>query len=254
MEFEDIRYKVEAEEIMRSIIEEIKCKEIIRIFTENSPVLTQNDNKDYIAGSLDTPVYIIFKRGKCLKIDFKFYSNLYIEYRELNKDEENMLSSNNFDLINGHYEGHSWDFDEKGNRIPQSEGIKQIYDIKGDYDKIIDFDIEGFNYSFEMWVRTYHNSTMIEIPAGGDYFKGLTLKMNNGLELTINPQPADADGYYDLYLKDTNKIISYSENPQVAIMLYNAKDSDIFFPRFFTNTKINIATIESAFKIDYEIK
>lgn len=51
---------------------------------------------------------------------------------------------------------------------------------------------------------------MITIPAGGDYFKSITFILNNGIEISICPQPTEMDGYYDLIIKDTYNIIKYS--------------------------------------------
>lgn len=50
---------------------------------------------------------------------------------------------------------------------------------------------------------------MITIPAGGDYFKSITFMLNNGIEISVCPQPAEMDGYYYLIIKDINNIIGY---------------------------------------------
>jgi hypothetical protein len=50
---------------------------------------------------------------------------------------------------------------------------------------------------------------MITIPAGGDYFKSIKFILNNGIEISMCPQDAVMDGYYDLIIEDKNSIINY---------------------------------------------
>lgn len=69
---------------------------------------------------------------------------------------------------------YGWDFDENRNRIEDSFKIKTITEIKGNYDRINDIQIGGFSDSYEKWISNGRVSSMITIPAGGDYFKSIT--------------------------------------------------------------------------------
>lgn len=87
--------------------------------------------------------------------------------------------------------------------------MKEIIEIHGNYDKISDMQIEGFNYSYEKWISDGRSSSMITIPAGGDYFKSIQFILNNGIKINVCPQDAEMDGYYDLIIEDGNNIIKY---------------------------------------------
>ena len=87
--------------------------------------------------------------------------------------------------------------------------MKEIIEIHGNYDKISDMQIEGFNYSYEKWISDGRSSSMITIPASGDYFKSIQFILNNGIKINMCPQDAEMDGYYDLIIEDGNNIIKY---------------------------------------------
>lgn len=48
--------------------------------------------------------------------------------------------------------------------------MKEIIEIHGNYDKIRDIQIDGFNDSYEKWISNGSSSSMITISAGSDYF------------------------------------------------------------------------------------
>jgi len=87
--------------------------------------------------------------------------------------------------------------------------MKEIIEIHGNYDKIRDIQIDGFNDSYEKWISDGSSSSMITIPAGGDYFKSIKFILNNGIKIKMRPQDAEMDGYYDLIIEDGNNIIKY---------------------------------------------
>lgn len=87
--------------------------------------------------------------------------------------------------------------------------MKEIIEIHGNYDRISDIQIDGFDCSYEKWISNGSISSMITIPAGGDYFKSIKFILNNGIKISICPQDAEMDGYYDLIIEDDNDIIKY---------------------------------------------
>ena len=66
-----------------------------------------------------------------------------------------------------------------------------------------------FNNLYEKWISNGISSSMITIPADGDYFKSIKFILNNGIKIKMRPQDAEMDGYYDLIIEDGNNIIEY---------------------------------------------
>lgn len=210
----NIQNGTEVKYILDSILRKIKNKNIKRIFSFEDIIL-KKDDKVYSATSLEEPTYILFEDNDCLIIDFPFYSDLTIEYRKMEDWEKEKSISNvsnkAIDIINGHHKIYSWDFNNDGSRIEESLRIKEINDIKGIYGHINDYSVNSFHDKYEKWVNDCDKCFMITIPAGGDYFNQITFYMDNGLEITIKPQSAESDGYYDITIIDNNDVIDYQK-------------------------------------------
>lgn len=121
------------------------------------------------------------------------------------------ISKNEIDYLNGHHEIFSWDFDENNNRIDESFRVKHVIDISGQYDEIESFSVNEFHDEYDKWISNGSISSIIIIPAGGDYFNKLTIYLKNGIQIEMLLQNADDDGYYDLKICDKNNIIKYSQ-------------------------------------------
>lgn len=147
-------------------------------------------------------------------MEFINYSSINLDYRKITSDEIKQsirnISNKNIDYLidylNNYHEIYGWDFDENLNRIEDSFKIKTITEIKENYDRINDIQIEAY----KKWISNGRVSSMITILTGGDYFKFITFILNNVIEISICPQPTEMDGYYDLINKDTYNIIKYS--------------------------------------------
>ena len=214
MVWNNIQTRTEVNFILDSILKEIQDKKIKRIFSLEEIILEKRD-KLYYENDMKDPIYILFDDDYCLILNFPFYSDLSIEYRKLSDSEYrrsiSTISQDELDIINGHHEIYSWDFNPDGSRIEESFGVKKIYDIQGTYGNIIDYSVSSFHEEYEKWVNGCDQSSMITIPAGGDYYNQITFYMNNGLEFMIKPQTADSDGYYDLNINDKNNVIEYQK-------------------------------------------
>ena len=211
--WEDIQTKTELKFIVDVLIEKIKNSNIERIFSFDDAIPRKNiDIIEYT--TLEEPLYILFENKYCLVIEFTNYSSINLDYRKITSDEIKQsignISNKNIDYLNNYHEIYGWDFDENRNRIEDSFKIKTITEIKGNYDRINDIQIEGFSDSYEKWISDGKVSSMITIPAGGDYFKSITFILNNGIEISVCPQETEMDGYYDLIIKDINNVIKYS--------------------------------------------
>lgn len=210
--WDDIQTKTELGFVFNILKEKIENKCIKRIFSFDDAVPGKNNNLiEY--NTLEDPLYILFEDDYCLIIEFTNYSSIYIDYRKITPEEVKQgldnISNKDIDYLNNYHEIHGWDFGENRNRIEESFRIKQIIEIHGNYDKLNDIQIEGFNDSYEKWISNGSSSSMITIPAGGDYFKSIKLVLNNGIEISMCPQDAEMDGYYDLIIEDKNNVISY---------------------------------------------
>lgn len=185
---------------------------IKRIFSFDEGIPKKIENKIGY-GTLEKPLYILFDDNYGLIIEFTNYSSIYIDYRELTPEEINNsignVSNKEIDYLNAYHEIHGWDFDENSNRIEESFGIKEVFEISGKYSEINDIQIEGFNTEYDKWISNGETSSIITIPAGGDYFKSIKIILNNGIEISMCPQDAEMDGYYDLIITDKNNIIKY---------------------------------------------
>ena len=210
--WEDIQTKTELEFVFKIIKEKIGDSSIKRIFSFDDAIPRKNNNKiEY--NTLEEPLYILFDNDYCLIIEFTNYSSIYLDYRKTTSEEIKQtigsVSNKNIDYLNNYHRIHGWDFDDKRNRIEDSFGMKEIIEIHGNYDKISDIQIDGFNDSYEKWISDGSSSSMITIPAGGDYFKSIKFILNNGIKIKMRPQDAEMDGYYDLIIEDGNNIIKY---------------------------------------------
>lgn len=210
--WEDIQTKTELEFVFEIIKKKIGDSSIKRIFSFDDAIPRKNNNKiEY--NTLEEPLYILFDNDYCLIIEFTNYSSIYLDYRKITLEEikqaiEN-VSNKDIDCLNNYHRIHGWDFDDNRNRIEDSFGMKEIIEIHGNYDKISDIQIDGFNDSYEKWISDGSSSSMITIPAGGDYFKSIKFILNNGIKIKMRPQDAEMDGYYDLIIEDGNNIIKY---------------------------------------------
>lgn len=210
--WEDIQTKTELEFLFEIIKKKIGDSSIKRIFSFDDAIPRKNNNKiEY--NTLEEPLYILFDNDYCLIIEFTNYSSIYLDYRKITLEEikqaiEN-VSNKDIDCLNNYHRIHGWDFDDNRNRIEDSFGMKEIIEIHGNYDKISDIQIDGFNDSYEKWISDGSSSSMITIPAGGDYFKSIKFILNNGIKIKMRPQDAEMDGYYDLIIEDGNNIIKY---------------------------------------------
>lgn len=203
----DIETKTEIEFIFNILKEKIKDSKIKRIFSADDRVPEKNNN-EIIYDMLEEPLYILFDNDYCLIINFIFYSLIHIEYRKISSEELkkhiSSVNKNEIDYFNGHHEVYGWDFDNNGKRIEESFRIKHIIDTTGEYDKILSFQVNGFHNEYNKWISNGDNSSLITIPAGGDYFNVVKITLKNGIKIKICPQPAENDGYYDLIIEGIN--------------------------------------------------
>ena len=210
--WEDIQTKTELEFVFKIIKKKIGDSSIKKIFSFDDAIPRKNNNKiEY--NTLVKPLYIFFDNDYCLIIEFTNYSSIYLDYRKMTSEEIKQtigsVSNKDVDYLNNYHRIHGWDFDDKRNRIEDSFRMKEIIEIHGNYDKIRDIQIDGFNDSYEKWISDGSSSSMITIPAGGDYFKSIKFILNNGIKIKMRPQDAEMDGYYDLIIEDGNNIIKY---------------------------------------------
>lgn len=210
--WEDIQTKTELEFVLDVLKEKIGDSSIKRIYSLDDAIPRKENNKiEYT--TLEDPLYILFDNDYCLIIEFTNYSSIYLDYRKITPEEIKQgvgnISNKDIDYLNNYHEIHGWDFDENRNRIEESFRMKEIIEIHGNYDKINDIQIDGFNDSYEKWISNGSSSSMITIPAGGDYFKSIKFILNNGIEISMCHQDAVMDGYYDLIIEDKNSIINY---------------------------------------------
>lgn len=131
-------------------------------------------------------LYILFNNKYCIVIEFTNYSSINIDYIKITSDEIKQsignISNKYIDFLNNYHEIYGWDFDENRNRIEDSFKIKTITEIKENYDNVNDIQIGGFSGSYAKWISNGSFSSMITIPAGGDYFKSITFILNNGIK------------------------------------------------------------------------
>ena len=155
----------ELNEYLKFIINDDSDKQIKYIFTNDSLNWRETDNgKEY---SIFPELFIVFDNDAVLRINYNFYSLMYVRYmwiQNLNIQEKE-FDNDNFKL----------DLDVKNARIE-------------------DFEIERFSEEYEI-----NPSSGTVRPDGGDYFKKITFNLSNGKKLCICAEDSETDGYCDIW-------------------------------------------------------
>ena len=161
-------------EFMKSFIETIKDKKIIRFISSSG--LSWNGRPDPRGKVYDTdePNYLVFDDATVLKFDYNWFSMIDIKLtnvESLRDSEQEMLKKDdlNFDMDCYNY-------------------------------YIIDYELNHFSDEYII-----NPSTDQTRPAGGDYFKEIILHLDNKKKICICPQNAETDGYCDIWMEDNNK-------------------------------------------------
>ena len=210
-EWGSIQSKNEMEFVLDCILKEIKNRKAIKIFGLGNEI-AQANSSGVIGCTIDDELYIQFDNGKNLVINFTQQSDAFIEYRELTQEEnERYEITEKPDLFNCHHEIHTWEKDQNGHPTIPSKEPFEIYDINLKYDLIIDYEIHGFNHSYDKWVSNGNTSYMITIPEGGDYFDRIDLIMKNGARICIYAEDAIFDGCANVWIEDKNNNLTYSK-------------------------------------------
>ena len=157
----------ELNEYLKFIINDDSDKQIKYIFTNDSLNWRETDNgKEY---SIFPELFIVFDNDAVLRINYNFYSLMYVRYmwiQNLNIQEKE-YDNDNFKL----------DLDVKNARIE-------------------DFEIERFSEEYEI-----NPSSGTVRPDGGDYFKKITFNLSNGKKLCICAEDSETDGYCDIWIE-----------------------------------------------------
>lgn len=157
----------ELNEYLKFIINDDSDKQIKYIFTNDSLNWRETDNgKEY---SIFLELFIVFDNDAVLRINYNFYSLMYVRYmwiQNLNIQEKE-FDNDNFKL----------DLDVKNARIE-------------------DFEIERFSEEYEI-----NPSSGTVRPDGGDYFKKITFNLSNGKKLCICAEDSETDGYCDIWIE-----------------------------------------------------
>lgn len=123
------------------------AKEFTKQLGSNIYAIKNNNELEY--NTLEEPFYILFDNDYFLIIEYTDYSITYLDYRKITleriKQAIGSASNKDIDYLNNYHRIHGWDFDENRNRIEDSFGMKEIIEIHGNYDKISDIQIDGFN-------------------------------------------------------------------------------------------------------------
>lgn len=155
----------ELNEYLRFIINDDSDKQIKYIFTNDSLNWRETYNgKEY---SIFPKLFIVFDNDAVLRINYNFYSLMYVRYmwiQNLNIQEK--------------------EFD--------NDNFKLGLDVKDT--RIEDFEIERFSEEYEI-----NPSSGTVRPYGGDYFKKITFNLSNGKKLCICAEDSETDGYCDIW-------------------------------------------------------
>lgn len=150
----------EMNEYLNFMINDDRDKQIKYIFTNGS---SKNGHM------VDSDIFIVFDNDTVLKINYLFYSLMYVRYmwvqnlypreKECNNDKFKV----NLDISNLRIDG---------------------------------YEIERFTEEYEI-----DPSTSTTRPNGGDYFKQITLKLSNGKKLCICAEDSEVDGYCNIWIE-----------------------------------------------------
>ena len=157
----------ELNEYLKFIINDDSDKQIKYIYTNSSLNWRETENgKEY---STFPELFIVFDNDAVLRINYNFYSLMYVRYmwiQNLNIQEK--------------------EFD--------NDSFKLDLDVKNA--RIEDFEIERFSEEYEI-----NPSSGTVRPDGGDYFKKITFNLSNGKKLCICAEDSETDGYCDIWIE-----------------------------------------------------
>ena len=135
---------------------------------------------------LDMPLSIIFENGKALVIEYYNVCNIYVEYRELTDSEKEELSKiYNNDFFNVVYDIYDYNTTRISKRIT----------LNMEYDVIEKVDVCYFEGDYDKW----ENGVIVTKEGTEENFGEIILRMKNGKTIHILAQPADSDGYFDVW-------------------------------------------------------
>lgn len=127
-----------------------------------------NGSSNRTGKMLDTEIFIAFDNDTILKIDYKFYSLMYVRYMWTQSLNEKEYNNNDY-----------------------------ILDLDVSNVKIEDFEIEQFTGEYEI-----NPSEGTLRPDNTLYFRKIVFKLSNGKNLCICAEDTQSDGYCDIWLEN----------------------------------------------------
>ncbi len=158
----------EMNEFLKFVLNDDKDKRIKYIFLNSG--LTWSDTNHGKRYDTLSDVFIVFDNDAVLKINYLFYSLMYIEYTWLQNIPRRDKEYNN-------------------------DNFKLELDVANT--SIENFSIERFSESYEI------DPSSCAVRPEGDYFKKIILKLSNGSNLCICAQDSESDGYCDIWVENT---------------------------------------------------
>lgn len=171
--------KSEAQKYFDKILCELDNIQIIKVCSIDD---SGDDNKY----SIDEPLYIIFNNKTALIIEYYFIDALSVEYRELTDDEIHKFSTINIrDFFNRTEEIYNY----------HTKNIDRRNSLRFNYDKIECFNIDSVKEKYYIW----KNNEMILKEPTNETFDKITINLKNGNKIVLCPEPAEMDGYLDVW-------------------------------------------------------
>ena len=158
----------EINEYLNFIINDDKDKQIKYIFSNE--VLSWRDTNHGKRYEISPEFFIVFDNDAVLKINYNFYSLMYIEYMWIQNLNINDKKYNNDEF--------KLDLDVVNARIES-------------------FKVEKFEKEYEI-----NPSSGTMRPEGGNYFKQIVLNLSNESNLCLCAQDAESDGYCDVWIEN----------------------------------------------------
>lgn len=175
----DLIKKSDAQNYFNKVLQELDKTPIIK-------VCSLDDSGDDNKYSIDEPLYIIFSNKKALIIEYYFIDNLSIEYRDLTEDEIHKFASIDirdfFNRTEEIYDYHTKNMDRRNS-------------LRFNYDMIATIDFDNVNEEYYIW----SDGKLILTKPTSETFDKITFNLKNGNEISLCPEPADMDGYLDVW-------------------------------------------------------
>lgn len=195
----DFSDRMEAEKYFCGVVEQMRGVKVKAVFSCCPSFGDYDGIRQYIE---DNEIYILFENDICLVISYRFIDALRVEMRALSDDERAWYEEA---VIKDYFNDET-----KIYRMLPDGGaeLEKTCKISLDYDCVENIELKRKSLPYLKWDGP---SSIAEVEPKLSTFECITFVMKNGNTFAICPQPADTDGYTDVWSADAVEVVTKGE-------------------------------------------